>query len=166
MSPAKATALRGPSFQARPEPGSKSEAGGARRTRPCGRAPLVCAAAARARPDRFGLSPQAEADRRTPTGGWGEPEPGRRSLQQRGEPARSGMPRPDGLNMTHTISGGALFNMVEAEFKMRRRLMVAPFMLGWLLVSLSLSINLSLAAEGDQATHESDHAEDVITLPE
>ena len=39
--------------------------------------------------------------------GWGEPEPGRRSLQQRGEPARSGMPRPDGLNMTHTISGRA-----------------------------------------------------------
>src|SRR5438093_12956129 len=105
MSLAKATTLRGPSFQARPEPGSKSEAGGARRTRPCGRAPLVFAAAARARPDRFGLSPQAEADRRTPTGGWGEPEPGRRSLQQRGEPARSGMPRPDGLDMTYTISG-------------------------------------------------------------
>jgi TonB family protein len=54
--------------------------------------------------------------------------------------------------------------MVEAEFKMRRRLMVAPYMLGWLLASLSLS--LSLAAEGDRATHESDHAEDVITLPE
>jgi len=68
--------------------------------------------------------------------------------------------------MTHTISGGALFNMVEAEFKMRRRLMVAPFMLGWLLVSLSLTLTLSWAAEGDQATHESDHAEDVITLPE
>src|SRR5881628_3123922 len=76
--------------------------------------------------------------------------------------ARSGMPRPDGLNMTHTISGGALFNMVEAEFKMRRRLMVAPCMLGWLLVSLSLSLTLSWAAEGDRATHESDHAEDVI----
>jgi hypothetical protein len=63
--------------------------------------------AARGRPDRFGLSHQAEADRRTRgahcsydamgQGGWGEPEPGRRSLQQRGEPARSGGPRPDGL---------------------------------------------------------------------
>src|SRR5438552_2909378 len=150
----------------RPGAGCARGAVRAEGARLCGGAPLRRAAAAGARPDRFGLAEQAGADRRTPAGGGGEPEPGRRSLQQRGEPARSGMPRPDGLNMTHTISGGALFNMVEAEFKMRRRLMVAPFMLGWLLVSLSLSLTLSWAAEGDRATHESDHAEDVITLPE
>jgi len=66
--------------------------------------------AARVRPDRFGVSHQAEADRRTPTmWGMGEPEPGpgRRSLQQRGEPARSGVPRPDGLDMIHKVSGRA-----------------------------------------------------------
>ena len=101
--------LRAQPFQPRPQPECTHEAVRARKTRPCGGAPLMCAAAARARPDRFGLSDQAGADRRTPLGGWGEPEPGRRSLQQRGEPARSGMPRPDGLNMTHTISGRAVF---------------------------------------------------------
>ena len=37
-------------------------------------------------------------------GGWGEPEPGCRELQQRGEPAGSGVPRPDGLDSAHTIS--------------------------------------------------------------
>ncbi len=43
--------------------------------------------------------------------------------------------------------------------------MFAPHMLGWLLASLSLSLTLSLAAEGDRATHRSDHDEDVIVLP-
>ena len=109
MSPARATMLRAQPFQPSAQPGCTHEAVRARKTRPCGGAPLMCAAAARARPDRVGLSDQAGADRRTPLGGWGEPEPGRRSLQQRGEPARSGMPRPDGLNMSHTISGRAVF---------------------------------------------------------
>ncbi len=40
-------------------------------------------------------------------GGWGEPQPGRRALQQRGEPARSGSPRPDGGQTTHTVSSRA-----------------------------------------------------------
>ena len=57
-------------FQPRPEPGSPIQAGRARLTRPRGRAPLMCAAVTRARPDHFGLSQQAEADRRTPTM-WG-----------------------------------------------------------------------------------------------
>ena len=107
MSSAVALARRVQPFLARPQSGCMQEAVRARKTRLCGGAPLMCAAAARARPDRFGLLEQAGADRRTPAGGWGEPEPGRRSLQQRGEPARSGMPRPDGLEMTHTISGRA-----------------------------------------------------------
>ncbi len=37
-------------------------------------------------------------------GGWGEPEPGCRELQQRGEAAGSGTPRPDWLHMAHTTS--------------------------------------------------------------
>ncbi len=37
-------------------------------------------------------------------GGWGEPQPARRALQRRGEAARSGSPRPDGWQTTHTIS--------------------------------------------------------------
>ncbi len=47
-------------------------------------------------------------------GGWGEPQPGRRALQQRGEPddplhleeqwVPRGSPRPDGEQTTHTIS--------------------------------------------------------------
>lgn len=44
--------------------------------------------------------------------------------------------------------------------------MFVPHMLAWLLVSLSLHLNLSLAAEGDRATHRSDHDEDVVVLPE
>src|SRR5207249_5418539 len=110
MSSAVALARRVEPFLARPDLGRPIEAVRARKTRLCGGAPLMCAAAARARPDRFGLSEQAGADRRTPAGGWGEPEPGRRSLPQRGEPARSGMPRPVRLNITHTLSGGALSN--------------------------------------------------------
>src|SRR5437867_162111 len=153
MSSAVALARRVQPFLARPQSGCMQEAVRARKTRLCGGAPLMCAAATRARPDRFGLSEQAGADRRTPpgggvgrwrpalpgsasvgvqagggrggeeaplgggpaevgggdrggarrlgavgtggsgsanpAGGWGEPEPGRRSLQQRGEPARS-----------------------------------------------------------------------------
>ncbi len=57
-------------FQPRPEPGSPIQAGRARLTRSRGRSPLMCAAVTRARPDHFGLSQQAEADRRTPTM-WG-----------------------------------------------------------------------------------------------
>ncbi|MGH7207757.1 MAG: hypothetical protein ACREIL_00070, partial [Nitrospiraceae bacterium] len=69
MSPARATTLRAQPFQHRPQPGCTPEAVRAKKTRPCGGAPLMCAAAARARPDRFGLSDQAAADRRTR--GWG-----------------------------------------------------------------------------------------------
>jgi hypothetical protein len=43
--------------------------------------------------------------------------------------------------------------------------MFVPHVLAWLLVFLSLSLNLSLAAEGDRATHDSDHDEDVVLLP-
>jgi hypothetical protein len=44
-----------PPFQPRLKLGSPIEDVRARKTRPCGRAPLMCAAAARARPDRSGL---------------------------------------------------------------------------------------------------------------
>ena len=37
--------------------------------------------------------------------------------------------------------------------------------LAGLLVSLNLSLTLSFAAEGDRATHDSDHDEDVVLLP-
>jgi hypothetical protein len=57
------------------------------------------ASGCRSRPKWIGEPP--------PCGGWGEPEPGGRSLQQRGEPALSGMPRLAGLDVTHTISGRA-----------------------------------------------------------
>ncbi len=48
--------------------------------------------------------------------------------------------------------------------------MFVRYALLWLVVclnlNLSLSLNLGLAAEGDRATHESDHEEDVLELPE
>src|SRR5947208_4600585 len=69
MSSAVALARRVQPFLARPQSGCMQEAVRARKTRLCGGAPLMCAAAARARPDRFGLSEQAGADRRTPAGG-------------------------------------------------------------------------------------------------
>jgi len=110
MSPAMATALH-----AHP---SSLDLSGDTHTRPSGRGwrdlagePRWCA---QRRPER-GPTVQASGTRCSsrcngcnrdgrigeppPCGGWGEPEPGRRSLQQRGEPARSGVPRPDGLDM-------------------------------------------------------------------
>jgi hypothetical protein len=72
-----------------------------------GPAPLMCAAAARARPDRLGLSHQAEADRSTPNadfGGWGEPERGGGQLQQRGRVRAKRRSRLAAEQQTYTIS--------------------------------------------------------------
>jgi len=57
--------------------------------RPPQRGPTV--RACRIRQGRIGEPPRR--------GGWGEPQRGGRSLQQRGEQARSGMPCPDGLDL-------------------------------------------------------------------
>src|SRR6059036_2413674 len=93
-----ATTLRAP-HRASARSGRIHEAVGARVTRPCGGAPLVYAAAARGRPDRFGLSHQAEADRRTPTmwgmGGAGAGPPVV-TAARRASTERRASPRPPG----------------------------------------------------------------------
>src|SRR5436309_15003376 len=49
---------------------------------------------------------------------------GGRSLQQRGEQARSGMPRPDGLDLTQTVSGRAQIRTVANKNRNRFSLLL------------------------------------------